>query len=115
MSHVTVGWVLSEIDRLTPNPFTAEEKRHWLAQAEAFVALAVGAQLPDGPLADEQMLLAEVPYDGLYGRYVEAQIHYAAGEIGRYNNAMAVWNQLLLAWQAQHHRGSGRAAALKLC
>jgi len=117
MSHVTVGWVLSEIDRLTPNPFTAEEKRHWLAQAEAFAALEMGLQ-PPAIEADEQELLVELPYDALYLRYMEAQIHYASGEMTRYNNAITAWNELLLTWRDFRVRGGvepQRVSALKLC
>ena len=117
MSHVTVGWVLAEVDRLTPNPYTQEEKRHWLAQAEAFAALEMGVTLP-ALLDDTQELLVELPYDGLYLRYMEAQIHYASGEMTRYNNAITAWNELLLTWRDYRVRGGvqpARAAALKLC
>ena len=81
MSHVTAGWVLAKVDALTPNPYTEAEKRHWLLQAECFAAQTIGFPPPEGPLEDGQMLLAPVPYDGLYLRYIEAQIHYAGGEM----------------------------------
>ena len=117
MSHVTAGWVLAKVDALTPNPYTEAEKRHWLLQAECFAALELGAALP-GSLDDGDELLIELPYDGLYSRYVEAQIHFAAGEMERYNNAMTAWNELFLSWRDYHGRGGAkakRAAALKLC
>ena len=56
------------------------------------------AELPD-ELADAAPLLAPAPYDGLYRHYVEAQIHYANGEMGRYNNACAAWNNALLTYR----------------
>lgn len=118
MSHVSVGWVLEQVDLLTPNQYTDEQKRHWLHQAEAFVVRQGGSGEEVGELADEQELTAQVPYDNLYRHYVEAQIHYANGEMSRYNNAMAAWNELLLAWRDACSRGrTGRqgAAALKLC
>ena len=36
------------------------------------------------------------PYDGLYLRYLEAQIHYTGQEYAKYNNAMAMFSSL---WQ----------------
>ena len=118
MSHVTVGQVLARLDALTPNPCTAEQKRHWLHQAECFAAQTVGLPLPAAPLEDEGVLLAPVPYDGLYLRYLEAQIHYAGGEMQRYNNAVTAWNELLLTWRDYLRRGGAEPAqahALKLC
>ena len=92
MSQVTALWVLTQVDDLVPNGCSDEQKRHWLHQAECFAALDC--------------------------RYVEAQIHYANGEMSRYNNAMAAWNELFLAWRDWLGRGGGEktsAAALKLC
>ena len=34
-----------------------------------------------------------------YRHYVEAQIHYANGEMERYNNACAAWNNALLTYR----------------
>lgn len=116
MSQVTALWVLGEVDNLLPNGYTDAQKRHWLQQAEAFCALEVGAKVPQ-TLRDDTILTAEMPYDGLYCRYVEAQIHYANGEMSRYNNAMAVWNELFLAWRDYQARGGAetrRVRALKL-
>ena len=56
------------------------------------------AELPD-ELADAAPLLAPAPYDGLYRHYVEAQIHYANGEMVRYNNAAAQWNNAFLTYK----------------
>ena len=116
MSHVTVGWVLSQVDDLLPNSCTDEQKHHWLLQAECFAALELGAALP-GSLDDGDELLIELPYDGLYSRYVEAQIHYVCGETERYNNAMLRWNELLHGWRSfcLRREKRGGAAALKLC
>ena len=116
MSQVTALWVLGEVDNLLPNGYTDAQKRHWLQQAEAFCALEVGGKVPH-TLRDDTILTAEMPYDGLYCRYVEAQIHYANGEMSRYNNAMAAWNELFLAWRDYQARGGAapqRVSALQL-
>ncbi len=116
MSQVTARWVIAQVDDLLPNGFSDEQKRHWLAQAEGFCALERGKAAPTN-LSDDTILTAEMPYDGLYCRYVEAQIHYHNGELQRYNNAMAAWNELFLAWRDWQGRGGSaprRVRALKL-
>ena len=75
------------------------------------------AELPD-ELADAAPLLAPAPYDGLYRHYVEAQIHYANGELERYNNAMALWNNGLMTlrdYWCREHLPRRQVQALRLC
>ena len=114
MSQMTALWVLGQVDNTLPNGYSDAQKRHWLTQAEGFCALEAGAEAP-ASLEDDTLLTAQMPYDGLYCRYVEAQIHYANGEMNRYNNAMAAWNELFLGWRDHRARGKGKATALKLC
>ena len=76
-----------------------------------------GAVLP-GELIDAAELLAPAPYDGLYRHYVEAQIHYANGELERYNNAMALWNNGLMTlrdYWCREHLPRRQVQALRLC
>ena len=115
MSQVTALWVIGQVDSLLPNSYSDAQKRHWLCQAEGFCALEVGKAAPH-TLREDTILTAEMPYDGLYCRYVEAQIHYANGEMSRYNNAMAAWNELFLSWRDYCARGGAqpkRAGVLK--
>ena len=93
MGQMTAGQVLAQVDDLLPNSYPGEQKRRWLRQAPA-------------------------PYDGLYRHYVEAQIHYANGELERYNNAMALWNNGLMTLRDHWCRGHmprRQARALRLC
>lgn len=115
MKQVTAGWVLAQVDELLPNACSESSKYHWLEQAEAFCRAAAGMPAAE-MLTEETALTVPVPFDGLYSRYLEAQISYAGGEVSRYNNAMAAWNELFLAWRDWRSRGSAApAAALKLC
>lgn len=41
---------------------------------------------------EEEKLLVPAPYDEVYIRWLEAQIDYANGEYGRYNNSMTMFN-----------------------
>lgn len=45
--------------------------------------------MPPEDTGEDTVLLVQPPYDELYRHYVEAQIHYANGEMERYNNACA--------------------------
>ena len=98
MAELTVSAVLAQVDALLPNGYTAEEKRRWLSQAEGFVRAEVYGLDPAavGELGEEDTLCAPAPHTELYRHYVEAQIHYANGEMTRYNNAAAMWNNALM-------------------
>ena len=125
MGQMTAGQVLAQVDDLLPNSYPGEQKCRWLRQAEGFVLEEVvrvheggqGAVLP-GELTDAAELLAPAPYDGLYRHYVEAQIHYANGELERYNNAMALWNNGLMTlrdYWCREHLPRRQVQALRLC
>ena len=112
MGQMTAGQVLAQVDDLLPNSYPGEQKRRWLRQEGG-----QGAVLP-GELTDAAGLLAPAPYDGLYRHYVEAQIHYANGELERYNNAMALWNNGLMTlrdYWCREHLPRGQVQALRLC
>ena len=101
---MTVSQAIGRTDELLPNAYTAAEKLRWLNQVEGMLWEALGAGEftpfpedgdPDAPLR------APHPYDSLYLRWLEAQIHYANGEFSRYNNAIALYNtewEQLLRW-----------------
>ena len=117
--------MLLQVDALLPNQSTAEEKRRWLKQAEGFVIEEVikvheggeNCRLPE-EWSDDTELLVAAPYDELYRYYVEAQIHYANGEMNRYNNACTAWNNALLTYRdcyCRSHLPRQHAKALHLC
>ena len=125
MAKLTVGQVLLQVDALLPNQYTAEEKRRWLKQAEGFVIEEVIKVHEGGEncrlleeWSDDTELLVGAPYDELYRYYVEAQIHYANGEMNRYNNACTAWNNALLTYRdcyCRSHLPRQHAKALHLC
>lgn len=98
MAELTAGAVLRQVDALLPNGYTDEEKRRWLTQAEGFVCGALYGMDAAAmeTLGDDTPLRAPAPHHELYRHYVEAQIHYANGEMSRYNNAAAMWNNGLV-------------------
>ena len=112
MGQMTAGQVLARWTTCCPTAIPGNRSaggcgrrrvscwRRWSAPTRAGEA----AELPD-ELADAAPLLAPAPYDGLYRHYVEAQIHYANGELERYNNAMALWNNGLMTLRDHWCRG----------
>ena len=77
----------------------------------------LGEEMPETVTGDT-VLTVEPPFDEMYRHFVEAQIHYANGEMDRYNNAVLAWSGLFTAYRDHcSHRGTLRQgpAALKLC
>ena len=64
-------------------------------------------------LEDGTALAAKAPYDRLYGLYVQAQIHYADGDMVRCSNALSLWNEGVAEMQAAALREKGGAQAAK--
>ena len=119
MDRLTAGRMLGRVDALLPNQYSREEKMRWLAEAEGFVLREVrqlAGALPE--VTEDYVLTAEAPYDQMYRYYVEAQIHYANGELERYNNAMALWNNGLMTlrdYWCREHLPRRQVQALRLC
>ena len=119
MANLKAGEVLSRVDSLLSNQYTAAEKLRWLEQAEGFVKREIlheSGELP--PLSGGTVLTVPTPYDEMYRHYVEAQIHYANAEMTRYNNASTAWNNAFLTYRDYYCRTvlpQSEAAALRLC
>ena len=124
MSCLTAQQVLTQVDDLLPNAYETDCKRRWLTQAEGFVVREIlnahdGGESIAVPemLHDNDEMRVPAPYDELYRYYVEAQIHYANGEMARYNNASTAWNNAFLTYRdfyARTHMPLHAASALKL-
>ncbi len=114
MAKVSAGDVLGRLNGA--EGCTAEEKLRWLSQAEGFVKReCLGFDGQVGLLQEGDLLTAEMPYDEMYRHYVEAQAAYALGEMVRYNNAAALWNNGLLTFRDYCLRRGGKAEHLKVC
>lgn len=87
------------IDDKLHNVYSLEDKLKWLSQLEAQACqlkARCGLTAEIREVEPESELSIPEPYDGLYLRWLEAQIHYAGQEYGGYNNAMAMFSAL---WQ----------------
>ena len=93
---------INGLDSLKQNTYTQGDKIRWLSSLDWMVKKQVidchegGDQVSfDGYHEDtkvDTVLLIPAPYDEAYLRWLEAQIDYANGEYGKYNNAMAMFN-----------------------
>ena len=100
MAKITAGQVVARVDASVPNPYPMQDKLRWLTEAEGLVRREIfGSTGELLPLREDSPLTAPMPYESLYERFVEAQLHYAQGELDRYNSAAAAWNGTFLAYK----------------
>ncbi len=102
---MTPAMAIAALDELTPNSYDTAQKIAWLERVEAALAAEVFFEIINRPQWDKELLVKE-PYDELYMRYMQAQIFLEAGEITRYNNAMALYNNALAALRRDHIRNN---------
>ena len=108
---MTVMEAIGSVDESLHNSVPFGKKCKWLSQVEATVRIVTGVGNGDASGYDEntpgdtQLLLNE-PFDMVYPVWLEACIHYENGEYDRYNNAMAVCNNILTDFAAWVLRGT---------
>ena len=99
---MTIMGVLNRIDNVKPNRYDETEKIKWLSTLDGIVKKEVIDTHEGGGGVvflgyDESTdltttLLIPHPYDEVYLRWLEAQIDYANGEYGKYNNSITMFN-----------------------
>lgn len=100
------------VDDKLHNVYSWEDKLAWLNQMEQMAAALgsrCGAEVTLRPLTADTVLLIPEPFDEIYHRWLEAQIHYTSQEFGKYNNAMAMCTSL---WQ-DYANSVRRSAAVR--
>lgn len=98
---MTIYEAISVVDRLTPNGFSQDQKVKWLSRMDAMVKRSIidtheGWQEVtfdgyDENTDPETVLLVPAPFNSIYPRWLEAQMHYHTGEMARHNNAVTLW------------------------
>lgn len=94
---------INAVDSNMPNAYPQSEKVKWLSTLDAMIKCEVidtheGAESCAFQGYDNETdvydtkLLVSAPYDMLYLRWLEAQVHYNNGEIDKYNNAIDIFN-----------------------
>ena len=106
---------ISNLDSLKQNTYDQPDKIRWLSSLDETVKKEiidqyVGADqvIFNGYTIDTDVnteLLIPAPYDEAYLFWMEAKIDYANGEYGKYNNAMAMFNNVFDAF-AKYYAGN---------
>ena len=112
---MTLAEVLERIDRERPGESTEEEKLRWLSQVDGqwyreMVLTHEGAEettfAPYTTDGDKSVaLLIAPPYDEVYIHFLYMQTDQRLGEIDRYNNDAALYNQGMLEARQAYNRG----------
>lgn len=99
---MTIKEALDSIDVLKPNTYEESEKLRWLSTLDARIHKDVvlthehdAAESFTGYTAQtdkDTELLVGAPHDELYLYYLESKIDYYNGEMGKYNNSAAMFN-----------------------
>lgn len=103
---------INRLDTLNFNTYTHNDKVEWLSRLDNMVKKQIidnhdGAEqitfsgyTPDTPT--DTVLLVPAPYDEVYIRWMEAQIHYHNGEYDKYNNAIIMFNTAFQSYEAYY-------------
>lgn len=92
---------IDRIDGLKHNTYSHSEKVAWLSRLDAMVKRLIidthegGEDVVFEGYTDSTDIMTELlvpaPFDEIYIRWLEAQIDYANGEYGKYNNSILMY------------------------
>ena len=105
---------INKIDSLMHNTYNEQDKVAWLSELDSDVKQHIidtheGAEAVTFTGYDDNTdlqteLLVPAPFDSVYLRWLEAQIHYHNGEYDRYNNAIVLYNTAFGAFADYYNR-----------
>lgn len=105
---------INRIDSLMFNTYTTSDKISWLSKLDTMVKKNIidthegGENVTFNGYTDdtdqETELLVPAPYDEMYIRWLEAQIHYTNGEYNKYNNAIIMFNTQFESYESYYTR-----------
>ena len=105
---------INKIDSLMHNTYNQVDKVAWLSELDSDVKHHIidtheGAETVTFTGYDDSTdlqteLLVPSPFDSVYLRWLEAQIHYHNGEYDRYNNAIIMYNTAYDAFANYYNR-----------
>ena len=92
---------INQIDSLKHNTYSQRDKILWLSRLDSMVKRLIIDTHEGGEdviftgytetTDPETELLVSAPFDEMYLRWLEAQIDYANGEYGKYNNSILMY------------------------
>ena len=101
---MTISEAITKVDSLKHNAFSQEDKIGWLSDLDARIKTKIVDAHEGGETVYfygydcacdlDTELLAPKPFDEMYLRWLEAQIHYYSSDDGLYNNAIVLFNNI---------------------
>ena len=111
---MTIIEAINRTDAVKPNGYSQTEKIYWLSVLDGIVKAEIidtheGAENATFSGYSEETpltatLLIPHPYDEVYIKWLEAQIDYANGEYGKYNNSITMYNVAYSAFEKYYNR-----------
>ena len=111
---MTIIEAINRIDSQIHNTFSQPDKVEWLSRLDGMVKqqiidthegadnVSFNGYTNETPV--DTVLLVPAPYDEVYLRWIEAQIHYHNGEYDKYNNAIIMFNTAFGAYAAYYNQ-----------
>ena len=113
----TIHQVLTQCAAACPDGLSEQDKARWLMELDGRIYTEVtGADEPDNlpvtqwPEQGDAPLLAQAPYQGLYGLWLQANVEFALGNYTVYNELVGRFEGLYAAFRAhwrKNHRPVG--------
>lgn len=110
---MTLYELISYIDSVKPNSFSAQDKTEWVNEIETRIQKDLLGLSPDDlviyryPDDRDRGLLLDTAHIAVYRHYLAAMIDFANGEYDKYANTMAMFNaafENFAKWLISHHR-----------
>ena len=111
---MTLIEAITRCDDQKLNDYTHEEKVEWLSRLDGRIKNDIidtheGAEDVDFErysvnTDQNKELLVPFPYDDLYIHWLHAQVDYANGEYGKYNNSQVMFNDAYAAFENHYNR-----------
>ncbi len=111
---MTIMDALYRIDEVKPNSYSQTEKIKWLSSLDGVIKSNIidthegGEGIKYEGYGEDvdisTVLLVPAPYDDIYLRWLEAQIDYANGEYGKYNNSIVAYNDAYSLFERAYNR-----------
>lgn len=111
---MTIMDALYRIDEVKPNSYSQTEKIKWLSSLDGVIKSEIIDTHEGGEGIEFKgygedvdlttVMLVPAPYDDIYLRWLEAQIDYANGEYGKYNNSIVAYNDAYSRFERYHNR-----------
>lgn len=111
---MTIMEAIYGVDAVKPNSYSQTEKIKWLSTLDGVIKSEIidthegGEDVVFSGYNENTeittLLLVPAPYDIVYIRWLEAQIDYANGEYGRYNNTLTAYNDAYTLFSRNYNR-----------